>query len=105
MPGYGELGRTFEVGKPVHTAGAGKTFAKIVLRRQPGLLDAWRWNWRHLGQTLAARRELLRVAHGDPAALEWRIAAHDRRQRAERAERSAGLMRGTEDHALEGDAR
>ena len=66
---------------------AGKTFAKMVLRRQPGMLDAWRWNWRHLGQTLAARRELLRAGHGDPAALERRIAAHERRQRAERAAR------------------
>jgi len=64
---------------------AGKTFAKMVLRRQPGLLDAWRWNWRHLGQTLAARRDLLRTRCGDPAALERRIAAHQRRQRAERA--------------------
>ena len=66
---------------------AGKTFAKMLLRRQPGLLAAWRWNWRHLGQTLAARRELLRVRHGDPATLELRIAAHARRQHTERAER------------------
>jgi N-acetylglucosaminyl-diphospho-decaprenol L-rhamnosyltransferase len=66
---------------------AGKTFAKMVLRRRSGLLDAWRWNWRHLGQTMAARRELRRVAHGDPAALERRIAAHARRQRDERAAR------------------
>jgi len=41
-----------------------------VLRRQPGLLAAWRWNWRHLGQMLAA--------------LERRIAAHARRQRSAR---------------------
>jgi N-acetylglucosaminyl-diphospho-decaprenol L-rhamnosyltransferase len=66
---------------------AGKTLAKIVLRRQPGLLAAWRWNWRHLGETLATRRELLRVRRSDPAALERRIAVHARRQRAERAER------------------
>jgi N-acetylglucosaminyl-diphospho-decaprenol L-rhamnosyltransferase len=66
---------------------AGKTFAKLVLRRQPGMLAAWRWNWRHLGQTLAARREIRRARRGDPAALERRIAAHERRQRAERAER------------------
>ena len=66
---------------------AGKTFAKIVLRRQPGLLGAWSWNWWHLGQTLAARRELLRARRGDPATLERRIAAHARRQRAERAAR------------------
>jgi GT2 family glycosyltransferase len=63
---------------------AGKTLAKLVLRRQAGLLAAWRWNWRHLGYTLAARRELLRARRGDPAALERRIAAHTRRQRAER---------------------
>ncbi|MEO7911316.1 MAG: glycosyltransferase family 2 protein [Roseiflexaceae bacterium] len=62
---------------------AGKTFAKLVLRRQPELLDAWRWNWRHLGQTLAARRKLLHARRGDPAALERRIAAHVRRQRVE----------------------
>ena len=66
---------------------AGKTFAKLVLRRQPGLLAAWRWNWQHLGQTLAARRELLRARRINPAALERRIAAHARRQRSERAER------------------
>jgi GT2 family glycosyltransferase len=66
---------------------AGKTLAKIVLRHQPGLLDAWRWNWRHLGQTLAIRHELLRLAQGDPAALERRITVHVRRQRAERAQR------------------
>jgi N-acetylglucosaminyl-diphospho-decaprenol L-rhamnosyltransferase len=64
---------------------AGKTLAKMLLRRQPGLLDAWRWNWRHLGQTLAARRELRHARRGDPAALERRIAAHARRQRSERA--------------------
>jgi GT2 family glycosyltransferase len=66
---------------------AGKTLAKLVLRRQPQLLAAWRWNWRHLGETLAARRELLRARCGDPAALEQRIAVHTRRQHAERAER------------------
>jgi GT2 family glycosyltransferase len=66
---------------------AGKTCAKMVLRRQPELVAAWHWNWRHLGQTLAARRELLRMRSGDPAALERRIAAHQRRQHAERAAR------------------
>ncbi len=72
---------------PFATLLAGKTLAKLVLRRQPELLAAWRWNWQHLGQTLAARRELLRDQRGKPVALEQRIAAHARRQRAERAER------------------
>jgi len=66
---------------------AAKTLAKMLVRGRPGLLEAWRWNWRHLGQTLAVRHELRRTAHGDPAALERRIAAHERRQRSERAER------------------
>jgi N-acetylglucosaminyl-diphospho-decaprenol L-rhamnosyltransferase len=66
---------------------AGKTVAKLVLRHRLVLLAAWRWNWQHLGQTLAARRELLRARRGDPATLERRIAAHARRQRAERAAR------------------
>ena len=58
---------------------AAKTLAKSVLRRQPGLLEAWRWNWRHLGETLAHRRELRRAHRGDPAALERRVAEHTRR--------------------------
>ncbi len=70
---------------------AAKTLAKILLRRQPGLLDAWRWNWRHLGATLAYRRELLRARRIDAATLERRIAAHERRQRSERAERRRSL--------------
>jgi GT2 family glycosyltransferase len=64
---------------------AGKTLAKLVLRRQPELLAAWCWNWRHLGQTLAARRELLRVRRGDLVRLEQQIAAHTRHQRSERS--------------------
>jgi N-acetylglucosaminyl-diphospho-decaprenol L-rhamnosyltransferase len=72
---------------PVAALLAAKTLAKIVLRRQPGLLAAWRWNWRHLGTTLATRRALLRARRVDSAALERRIAAHVRRQRTERAER------------------
>jgi GT2 family glycosyltransferase len=64
-----------------------KTLAKLVLHCQPELLAAWQWNWRNLGQTLAVRRELLRARRGDSAALERRIAAHTRRQHAERAER------------------
>jgi N-acetylglucosaminyl-diphospho-decaprenol L-rhamnosyltransferase len=71
----------------------GKTLAKLVLRRQPGLLVAWRWNWRHLGQTLAVRRELLRVRRGDPAVLERRIAAHARRQRRERTAMGTSTVR------------
>ncbi|MFL5804446.1 MAG: glycosyltransferase family 2 protein [Roseiflexaceae bacterium] len=60
---------------------AAKTLAKIVLRRQPGLLEAWRWNWRHLSETLARRREFMRARRGDPAALERRVSTHQRRMR------------------------
>jgi N-acetylglucosaminyl-diphospho-decaprenol L-rhamnosyltransferase len=66
---------------------AAKTLAKLVLRRQPELVEAWCWNWRNLGQTLAARRKLLSARRGDPVALERRIAAHACRQHAERAAR------------------
>lgn len=65
------------------------TLAKIAIRQQPGLLAAWAWNWRHLGETLAERRALLRAQRGDPAALERRITVHARRQRAERAKRQS----------------
>jgi GT2 family glycosyltransferase len=64
-----------------------KTLAKIVIRREPGLLTAWGWNWRHLGETLAWRRELLQRRHGDIDALERLVAIHERRGRHERRER------------------
>jgi GT2 family glycosyltransferase len=66
---------------------AAKTLAKLVLRRQRGLLAAWGWNVRNLGATMAQRREFLRRRSGDVAALERRIAAHARRQRRERRQR------------------
>jgi N-acetylglucosaminyl-diphospho-decaprenol L-rhamnosyltransferase len=63
------------------------TMAKILLLGQRDLLGAWGWNWRHLGETMARRREIRRARHGDPAELERRIAAHERRGRRERKER------------------
>jgi GT2 family glycosyltransferase len=60
---------------------AAKTLAKIVLRRQLGLLEAWRWNWRHLGETLARRHEFMRARRGDPVALERRVRVHQRQMR------------------------
>jgi GT2 family glycosyltransferase len=65
-----------------------KTLAKIAIRRQPGMLAAWIWNWRHLGETLAWRRELARVRRGDAAKLEQMVAIHERRGRRERRQRS-----------------
>ncbi|HEU5097708.1 MAG TPA: glycosyltransferase family 2 protein, partial [Roseiflexaceae bacterium] len=70
-----------------------KTAAKIVIRREPGLLAAWIWNWRHLGETLAWRRELTRACRGDRAELERLIAIHVRRGRRERRERRRGTRR------------
>jgi N-acetylglucosaminyl-diphospho-decaprenol L-rhamnosyltransferase len=64
-----------------------KTLAKLVLRRSPGLLGAWAWNWRHLGETLALRRELMRARRGDPKQLERLALTHARRGRAERQRR------------------
>ncbi len=58
---------------------AAKTLAKIALRRQGGLLAAWAWNWQHLGETLARRRELARARRRDPAELERLAAIHERR--------------------------
>ena len=45
---------------PFAAALLAKTLAKIALRRAPDLPAAWGWNWRHLGETLAYRRELMR---------------------------------------------
>jgi len=64
-----------------------KTVVKIAIRREPGLLAAWSWNWRHLGETLAWRRELARARRGDIAELERMTAIHERRGRRERRER------------------
>jgi GT2 family glycosyltransferase len=64
-----------------------KTLAKIALRRQPGLLAAWAWNFKRLGLTLARRRALAGRRRGDPAHIERLIAEHTRRGRAERQER------------------
>ncbi len=61
-----------------------KTLAKTLLRRQRGLLEAWSWNWRQLGETLALRRELARARRGSPAHLERLVAMHQRRGRNER---------------------
>jgi GT2 family glycosyltransferase len=64
-----------------------KTLVKIAIRREPGLLAAWGWNWRHLAETLAWRRELAHLRRADIAALERLIAIHERRGRRERRER------------------
>ena len=66
---------------------AAKTLIKLVRWRQPELLAAWSWNVRHLGFTLALRRELVCRRRGSPAELERRIAVHAQRGRALRQER------------------
>jgi N-acetylglucosaminyl-diphospho-decaprenol L-rhamnosyltransferase len=68
-----------------------KTVVKIAIRREPGLLTAWSWNWRHLGETLAWRRELARARHGHVAELERMIASHARRGRRERRQRRRNI--------------
>jgi GT2 family glycosyltransferase len=65
------------------------SLAKIVLRRSPGMLGAWAWNWRYLGETLAHRRELARRRRLDPARLERLAAIHERRGWHERRKRRA----------------
>ena len=60
------------------------TMAKMLLLGQRDLLDAWGWNWRRLGETLALRRELARARRGNPADLERLIAIHQRRGRQAR---------------------
>ncbi|HJZ49990.1 MAG TPA: glycosyltransferase family 2 protein [Roseiflexaceae bacterium] len=64
-----------------------KTLAKIAIRREPQLLAAWGWNWRHLGETLAWRRQLAAARRGEAAELERMIAIHERRGRRERRQR------------------
>jgi GT2 family glycosyltransferase len=71
-----------------------KTLVKIALRRSPSMLNAWAWNARHLGETLARRRELARARRIDPAVLEWLAAIHARRGRRERRERRHVLQCG-----------
>lgn len=68
---------------------AAKTALRLASGRGGALLDAWRWNLRHLGETLARRQELRRHARGDLRHLEQLIAAHTARQRRERSERQA----------------
>jgi hypothetical protein len=64
-----------------------KTLGKIALGRGRGLMGAWAWNLTNLGGTFARRREMMRRRKGDPAMVERRILAHERRQRRERIER------------------
>lgn len=61
-----------------------KTAAALAQGRGRDLASAWAWNWRHLGETLAQRREIYRTVTGDPAHLERLIALHAARQRHER---------------------
>jgi GT2 family glycosyltransferase len=72
---------------PFATLLAAKTLFKLVRWRQPELLAAWAWNVRHLGFTLAQRRELAHRRRGSPADLERRIAVHTQRGRALRQAR------------------
>lgn len=71
---------------PFLLGSAVKTVAKRVLRGQQGLAEPWRWNWRHLGSTLAQRRALVRQIA--PAKLERLIRQHQREQRSQRAARA-----------------
>lgn len=66
---------------------AAKTLVKLALRRERGLLAAWKWNFTHLGLTLAQRRALVQRRRGDITMLERRITVHSRRLRRERRER------------------
>lgn len=66
---------------------AAKTAVKYVRSRDGALLEAWRWNWRMLGETLAERRSIERRRKGDYAALERLIDAHEKRMRQERRDR------------------
>ncbi len=66
---------------------AAKTLIKVVRYRELALLMAWGWNIRHMGYTLAQRRELMRKRRGDIAQLERRIAAQNRQLRHERQQR------------------
>lgn len=68
-----------------------KTLAKVAARREAGLLGAWSWNFRHLGETLAQRRELARSRRAAPARVERLVAAHERRTSHERRERRREL--------------
>jgi GT2 family glycosyltransferase len=68
---------------------AAKTLVKVVLRRQPGLLNAWRWNITHLGLTLAARRAIAYQRVIAPERLEEMIAIYNRTQISYRRARSS----------------
>ena len=64
-----------------------KTLVKYGRWRDPALLAAWHWNFRHLGLTLAERRAITARRTGDPVALERRIRELERRLRVERRAR------------------
>lgn len=70
---------------------AAKTAVQLASGQGSGrdgkLLEAWRWNLRHLGETLAQRRELRRRTRTDLRRLEQLIDRHAARQRRERRER------------------
>jgi GT2 family glycosyltransferase len=66
---------------------AAKTVIRFSLTRDKRLLWAWLWNFRHLGETFAQRREFTQKQRGNMRKLEALIATHDRRQRRERRER------------------
>lgn len=60
-----------------------KTVAKIAVGRQ-GLHAAWIWNFKHLGHTLAQRRELQQKRRIDPRLLELLIEQHTQTQKRHR---------------------
>lgn len=65
---------------------AAKTLVKLLLLRDPALLQAWGWNARHLGETLRRRRSLTR-RNADLQALERMIDRQNRRLALERRAR------------------
>ncbi len=69
-----------------------KTLVKSVRYRELALLAAWGWNIRHLGYTLAQRRELMRKRRGNVVQLERRIAVQNRQLRSERQQRRSRYL-------------
>lgn len=74
----------WRVTTPFATILAAKTLVKYARTGDPALIDAWRWNLRHRGATLARRRALAQRFIGDRAALERLIAQHARQFQVDR---------------------
>ena len=71
-----------------------KTAVKFALNPRRALLDAWVWNARHLRTTRAFHRSLSCLWRADPSGVEQRIAAHARRLRRERRQRTHASQMG-----------